>query len=148
MNYVVIFLVFLISACTITQNIEPAEMVSGSELCIIETPKVRDSFLIEYRQELTKKGIKSIVVQASDIPASCQWTSTYNALWSWDLSLYMSYAEIKIFNNGVLDGEAIYDSRKGGANTGKFIDAEEKITELVEQLIQFQSALFGFRIFG
>ena len=54
----------------------------------------------------------------------------------WDIALYMAYAAIKVYHNGKLDGEAIYDSRSGGGNFSKFIDAEPKIRELVEQLMQ------------
>ena len=71
---------------------------------------------------------------------NCEWTLTYTARWTWDLALYMSYAEIKVFKNGKLDGEAMYDSTRGGANMSKFIDSEPKIRELVEELMQRESA--------
>jgi len=58
----------------------------------------------------------------------------------------MVYAEIKVFYQGKLDGEAIYDARMGGANMNKFIDAEPKIRELVEQLIQQKQANNQFRV--
>lgn len=137
-----------ISACSITQNIEPAEITSGDELCIIENPDVREGFLREYTSALSSKGIPYIVVSEASVPESCEWTSTYIARWTWDLSLYMSYAEIKVFHKGSLDGEAKYDSTNGGANMSKFIDAEPKIRELVEQLIQINSASVFSRKFG
>ena len=56
------------------------------------------------------------------------------------MALYISYANIKIFIQGQLDGEALYDATRGGANMGKFIDAEVKIRELVNQLLLFQEA--------
>lgn len=140
----------LVSACTITQNIEPAEITKGSELCIIENADVRAGFLKEYRSVLSSKGIDHIVVNENSVPDSCEWTSTYVARWSWDLSLYMSYAEIKVFHNGSLDGEAKYDSTKGGGNPSKFIDAEPKIRELVNELMQIKSASASafFRRYG
>lgn len=138
----------LISACSITQNIEPAEITKGSELCIIENPDVREGFLKEFKSVLSSKGIAHRVVSESSVPASCEWTSTYVAQWMWDLSLYMSYAEIKVFHNGNLEGEAKYDSTKGGANMSKFIDAEPKIRELVNGLMQFKSASLFSRFFG
>lgn len=140
--------VALMSACTITQNIEPAEISKGSELCIIENSDVRAGFLKEFRSVLSSKGINHKVVGEHSIPKDCQWTVTYLARWSWDLALYMSYAEIKVFHNGRLDGEAKYDSTRGGANMGKFIDAKSKIRELVNQLMQFKSTSLFFRRFG
>lgn len=140
-------LLFL-SACSITQNIEPAEISRGSALCIIENPKVREGFLKEYMSVLESKGIPFIVVNESSVPETCDWTSTYVARWNWDLSLYMSYAEIKVFYKGSLDGEAKYDSTRGGANMTKFIDAEPKVRELVNQLMQIKSASLFHRAFG
>lgn len=141
-------LAILISACSITQNIEPAQISKGSELCIIENTDVREGFLKEYQSVLSSKGIPYRVVNKSSIPESCEWTSTYVARWTWDLSLYMSYAEIKVFYKGNLDGEAKYDSTMGGANMRKFIDAEPKIRELVDQLMQIKSASLFFKKFG
>ncbi|GAB3108779.1 hypothetical protein G8770_23355 [Aestuariicella hydrocarbonica] len=144
----VITLMMLLSACSITQNIEPAEISKGSELCIIENPDVREGFLKEYQSVLSSKAISYRVVSENSVPDSCEWTSTYVARWTWDLSLYMSYAEIKVFYKGSLDGEAKYDSTRGGANMSKFIDAEPKIRELVNQLMQIKSASLFFRKFG
>jgi len=64
----------------------------------------------------------------------CPVASTYTANWQWDLGLYMSYADIKVFSNGQQSGQATYDSRSGGANMNKFIKGESKITELVNEL--------------
>lgn len=138
----------MISACSITQQVEPAEIPRGNELCIIENPDVRAGFLKEYRSVLSSKGVPHRLVSKNSVPASCEWTSTYVARWTWDMSLYMSYAEIKIFQRGRLDGEAKYDSTRGGANMSKFIDAEPKIRELVDQLMQIKSASLFFRKYG
>lgn len=60
--------------------------------------------------------------------------STYTANWRWDLALYMAFADLRIFTNGKQAGQATYDSLSGGANMSKFIKADEKIGELVDQL--------------
>jgi hypothetical protein len=64
----------------------------------------------------------------------CPITSTYTANWRWDLAIYMAYADIKIYNGGKVIGEANYDATRAGLNGGKFIDADKKINELVDQL--------------
>jgi hypothetical protein len=46
----------------------------------------------------------------------------------------MSYSKIVVYSNGAKVGEAIYDATRGGGRLDKFIDAEPKIRELVEQL--------------
>jgi hypothetical protein len=144
----VIASVMLLTACSISQKIDPVAIPKEGELCIIKNPEVRDGFLYQYESALSSKGIPYVVVSKNSVPKTCEWTSTYIAHWSWDLALYMSYAEIKVFHKGRLDGQAIYDSTGGGANLNKFIDAETKIRELVDELMHIESASLYFRTFG
>ncbi|MFC3284478.1 Sbal_3080 family lipoprotein [Litchfieldella rifensis] len=138
----------VMSGCTIHQTVEPAQIDSGHRLCIVENPAVREGFLPEFISVLERKNIAYEVVGDSAVPTSCEWVARYTANWSWDLALYMSYAEIKVYRNGSLDGEAIYDSTRGGANMNKFIDAETKIQELVDQLLHVKMASLFSRSFG
>lgn len=46
----------------------------------------------------------------------------------------MALAEITVYSNGKPIGEATYDSLSGDGTLSKFVDAEKKITELVNQL--------------
>ncbi|PSL16650.1 hypothetical protein CLV44_10148 [Marinobacterium halophilum] len=64
------------------------------------------------------------------------------------MALYMSFAEIQIHKDGMLQGQALYDSTHGGANMGKFIDAENKIKELVGSLLTVKTAAIFNRFFG
>lgn len=129
-----------LSACSIKQKIDPIEVSNTTEVCILENKDVRPGFLAEFEKVLQEKKIKYSLVQELDAQNGCDWTATYTANWAWDLALYMVYAEIKVFYQGRLDGEAVYDARMGGANMNKFIDAEPKIRELVEQLMQQKQA--------
>jgi len=52
----------------------------------------------------------------------------------------MKYAEIKVYRNAALAGEAIYDATWGGGRLDKFINAEKKIRELVEALFLTRKA--------
>lgn len=90
--------------------------------------------LQEYRRVLQGQGYKSEVIEPHSGLDSCKITSTYVGTWRWDLALYLAYAEIKVFEDTKLVGNAVYDSRNGSASLGKFIDAETKIEELVRQL--------------
>ena len=132
--------VLSLSACSIKQKIDPIEVTNETEVCIVENKDVRPGFLVEFEKVLQQKKIKYSLVQELNAEDGCEWTATYTANWAWDLALYMVYAEIKVFHQGRLDGEAIYDARMGGANMNKFIDAEPKIRELVEQLMQQKQA--------
>jgi hypothetical protein len=125
----------LAAACTITQRVMPAPPDLDPEVCIIENPKVRPGFVREYQSALVARGYRYRMLPAEARYESCPVTSTYIGRWSWDLALYMSYAEIKVYNDSRLVGEAIYDSTHGGGRVfDKFIDAEPKIQELVARL--------------
>ncbi|GLP97044.1 hypothetical protein GCM10007895_23500 [Paraferrimonas sedimenticola] len=110
-------------------------LANGADLCVVRNPEVRQGFLDQYEAVLRSKNISYRIVSEQAVPQSCQWTSTYEAHWRWDLALYMAYAEIKVFQNGSLEGVAKYDATRGSGNFSKFIDAEPKIRELVNQLI-------------
>lgn len=123
-----------LGGCAIHQNVRPVEHFSDKEICIIENTSVRPSFAEAYKRALTNKGylVRSLPASASIV--ECNITTTYTATWRWDLALYMAFAEIRVYSNGKPIGEAKYDSQRGGANMGKFIDADKKINELTNQL--------------
>jgi hypothetical protein len=122
-------------ACTITQRVMPVPPDLQDEVCIIENPAVRPGFVAEYQSALGARGYRHRMLPEDARSSDCLITSTYIGRWSWDMALYMSYAEIKVYNDGRLVGEALYDSTHGGGRIfEKFIDAEPKIQELVAEL--------------
>lgn len=123
-----------VNGCAIHQNVKPVERFDDKQVCIIEKPSVKEGFLNTYSRVLTNKGYSVKKLPASASLIDCPITSTYNAIWKWDMALYMALAEIKVYQNGKPIGDASYDSLSGDGNLGKFIDAEKKITELVNQL--------------
>ncbi len=127
--------VLSLGGCAITQNVSPVEPFDGKEICVIENPAVvQAAFLPTYQQKLEAKGYTVRVLPAAAKVTDCPVTSTYTANWRWDLALYMAFADLRIFTNGKQAGQATYDSLSGGANLNKFIKADEKIGELVDQL--------------
>lgn len=122
------------SGCAIQQTVKPVERFADKTVCIIDNPAVREGFLIAYKQALEAKGFAAQKIAADASIIQCPITSTYTANWRWDLAMYMAYANIKVYNNGKPIGEAIYDAKSGGMNTAKFISADTKIKELVDQL--------------
>lgn len=123
-----------LSACAINQKITPVEKFSGKQVCVVESPSVKSTFLDAYKRALSEKGYVVRQLPPSASIVECPITSTYTANWRWDLALYMAYAEIAVYNNGKPVGKATYDATRGGGNMGKFIDADKKISELVNQL--------------
>lgn len=124
----------LFSGCSIKQEVKAVTPLTKKEICIIEDPAVREGFLATYTRELSRKGYKTKLLAANSPLNTCNVVSTYMGLWSWDLAIYLSYAEIKVYRNEKLIGEALYDSRSGSANMDKFVKGETKIIELTNQL--------------
>ncbi|MCE9521902.1 MAG: hypothetical protein K8S25_05655 [Alphaproteobacteria bacterium] len=123
-----------VSGCAIHQTVKPVARFEEKQICIVESPNTRAGFLDSYKRVLSSKGYAVRVLPASASVSECPIVSTYTANWRWDLAIYLVYAEIKVFSAGNAIGEATYDSRGGGANMGKFVDADRKIAELVNEL--------------
>jgi hypothetical protein len=122
-------------ACAIHQNVSPVAAVDSKQICVVVNPEVfNEGFLQAYGQALRAKGFEVKELPPGSSLIECPVVSTYTANWQWDLAMYMNYAELKIYSNARPVGEAIYDSRHGSANLGKFIKADAKINELVNQL--------------
>ena len=130
----VVLLAVVATGCSITQKVTPVGDLGNRAVCIIEDPAVRSGFLEEYKQTLVAKGYSITMLPNGSGRDACEVTTTYLARWSWDMALYMSFAEIKVYKHGALAGEALYDSRSGGGRLDKFVNGGAKIRELVEQL--------------
>lgn len=127
-------LLLLFTGCAIKQTVKPVEHFASKEVCILDNPDVRVGFMAAYKRALEGKGYAARQLPATASIIECPLTSTYTANWRWDLAMYMNYANIKVYNNGKVVGEAVYDAKRAGMNTAKFIDADKKIGELVNQL--------------
>jgi hypothetical protein len=124
----------LLAGCAIHQNVRPVEAVGDTQVCVINNPAVRPSVLASYRRVLGDKGYTVRELPESAAITDCKVTSTYQANWRWDLAMYMHFAQFRVFIDGKEKGVATYDATRGGANMGKFIDADKKIAELINQL--------------
>lgn len=133
-SWAVITVVLVSTGCAIHQTVKPVDRFDDKQVCIIENSAVKGGFVDAYQRTLIAKGYTVRLLPASASLIECAITSTYVGNWRWDLALYLAYAEIKVYANGKPIGEAKYDSLRGGANMNKFIDAEKKIVELVNQL--------------
>ncbi len=127
-------LLLLITGCAITQTVDPVDGPTNREICLIRNPDVRENFFTAYRDALAAKGFTVRVLDGDESPGACALTTRYVANWRWDLAWYLAFARLEVFANGTEVGEALYDSLRGGANPSKFIDAERKLVELVDQL--------------
>lgn len=134
--FISLFTILLFSGCSIKQEINPIDTrdTGTKEVCIIKNTAVRTTFLEAYKNALENKQYKVIIKEDNYSAKNCNIISTYTANWRWDLALYLVYAELNVYKQDNLVGKAIYDSLHGDANMNKFINAQEKIKELVDKL--------------
>jgi len=139
-NVVSVFFLATMAGCSagvIQQKVMPITLSDkdSQEICLITNPAVLQDILEAYRKSLTSRGLTVKVLPQGSEPGSCSLATTYTANWRWDLALYLAYADLKIYRNNQLEGEAIYDALQAALNTGKFIHADAKIQELTEKLL-------------
>lgn len=128
---------FILSGCSIQQTVTPAALSADSqpEICLIPAQGLRPGFNTAYEALLKEKGFQTRQLAPGSDPALCAVSTTYVGRWSWDFTIYMSYADIRVFQHGQQIGQAEYDARSGGLRIfSKFINAEQKIAELTDQL--------------
>jgi hypothetical protein len=128
-----ILLAGVCAACSATQEVAPLASVESREVCIVENGAVRPDFLNAYRSNLAELGYQvQIYFSERAARSACAMVSTYDAEWAFERfstsSVYMSEAEIRVYQDGQLAGSAVYDSPRRSA------DAEPKIRELVQEL--------------
>jgi hypothetical protein len=129
-------LALTLSGCAITQNVTPVGLTQGAQdLCLVRNSQVvQEEFHDVYLRVLEKKGFKVRSLPDNAAVTSCPLVATYEAIYRWDLAIYLARADLRVFADGKEVGRAVYDSLSGGANMNKFIRTEPKLTELVEQL--------------
>ncbi|MFN5156021.1 MAG: hypothetical protein ACK5IH_07060, partial [Betaproteobacteria bacterium] len=80
------------------------------------------------------KGFKVRTLPDKSPTTACPLVATYEAIYRWDMAIYLARADLRFWADGKEAGRAVYDSLSGGANMNKFIRTEPKLTELVDQL--------------
>ncbi len=141
--------VLAISGCmTIDQKVRPVSQISNDNVCIVENPKVQPGFLDQFKKTLGTNGYKYKILPENSGFKDCNIITIYTANWAWDLALYMAYAKITVYRAGQPLGNAVYDARKAGLNSDKFVRGHEKVDELVSELFPKQSDDGGRKAIG
>ena len=126
-----------VSACTSVQVNAVAEQQVNAmqQICIVNNPKVLvTDFVPVVQQRLQHHGIVSRVVEGSEA-AACAYQLHYSAKRSRDFTPYMSWAELKLYQNEVLIANAEYKLvGKGGLSLTKWQSVETKMTPVIDQL--------------
>lgn len=116
-------------------NPVPAGM-SIASVCIEPNPKVAvDDFLEIVRAGFERNGI-SATVHTAPAPASCEYVVTYTARKTWDVTTYLSFAEIYIHRQGQRVALGHYHLRGGGGLAmNKWKSAKSKIDPVIDNML-------------
>jgi len=128
----------LLQGCSIHENVVSVQGETIDEICVIDNPSVKESFRKAITEKIQDNNIKARVISedSKEEVSSCQYTMEYTANWTWDLALYLVYTKIELFKGEDLIGEAVYDARRGGGRMDKFINAENKVEELIKKMLK------------
>jgi len=111
---------------------------SIERVAIKENPRVTvPDFLCFVQNEFENHGITMIPYQ-NQVPPNCQAILTYTAPRSWDVTTYLSHAELTLRNlEGKRIAQATYHLQgKGGLDFSKWGSVQSKMKPVIDQLLQ------------
>ncbi|MEY4720233.1 MAG: hypothetical protein RL563_2851 [Pseudomonadota bacterium] len=137
MKNLIILFALIFTGCSIKNTVIPVEK-QLSELCIKNNKKVlMEGFLPELIKQIEQNNIKTVLIEEFD-KVSCPNSMEYTANWRWDLVMYLTYAELRVYESDTLLGKGIYDATWGGARLDKFGKTENKLKPITDELFKNQ----------
>jgi len=143
-------LILLITGCSIKQDFGKFHEPLPHQLCIVEHKEVKKGVLDALQTGFANHSVQTKVVKGNYTLSGSRWFPQwspeevnhcdalcfYVANWTWDITIYMHFANIWITTN---DGKkriayAKYDASMGGMRLDKFINANDKILQMVDSM--------------
>lgn len=124
----------VMTGCSISKTVEPIKSTQVSQVCVLDNKDIlMDGFQPEVQQQIEAKQIPTKVYTGAR-PAECSHYLEYTANWQWDMAMYLTYAEFRVYDARGLAGTAHYDARWGGGRLDKFGRTADKIRPLIDEL--------------
>lgn len=118
----------LLSGCmTVVQNSQPASLETNKTVTVIDDTRTRDGVRDSITAWLTKQGYQFEVVETPNYVLEYDQAIVYQANWAWDITTYMRYADISLYNKNNRIGNVRVDT-VGCGGFGKFGNAAERIS--------------------
>lgn len=122
------------TGCSISQTVDPIKPAQVSQVCVLDNKDIlMDGFQPEVQRQIEAKNFPT-KVYTGERPAECSHYLEYTANWQWDMAMYLTYAEFRVYDAKGLTGTAFYDARWGGGRLDKFGRTADKIRPLIDQL--------------
>lgn len=136
---IVVSLLIILSGCTqINVRKIDSKKYAIKHVCIKENQKVNiNDFINVLEEKFFEYGITSEVYEERTAPTSCKYIVKYTAKQSWDISHYIGYAEINIYDDRRKIGGATYKQSGGSASLSlnKWGTTLEKIGPVLDNLL-------------
>lgn len=133
---VILISITILSACTVV-TVRPVDSsLNIRHVCVQNNPEVtvRD-FTTIVRDGFDRHGISTEVFSGRK-PNNCEYVLTYTALRSWDMSTYLSHAELRLEAGGRQIAYAEYHLRgKGGFALNKWAATKTKMDPVIDELL-------------
>ena len=136
MLLIVLALSILGTGCTAV-TVKPVDpSLAINYVCIENNPRVIvNDFVDVLRDGFDRYGIATEVTSGGRI-RQCEYVLRYTALQSWDMSTYLSHAELRLESNGRQIAFAEYHLKaKGGFSLMKWGDTKSKIDPVIDELL-------------
>lgn len=92
-----------VAGCAIRSDVQPVGFGRVDSVCIERNDAVlMEGFLPALVKQIEARGVAT-EVYAGAPPADCRHRVTYTANWSWDMAMYLTYAQINVYD-GVREG--------------------------------------------
>lgn len=127
-----------VTGCTAIK-VQPVDnLASILHVCIHENPKVKvDDFVPVLEAAFSRYGIST--ERVATIAPHCEYVLSYSARRSWDITPYLSQAELELSQWGRPIARADYHLRgKGGLALNKWASTETKISPVIDKLLTGQ----------
>lgn len=125
---------FLLASCSINDRVDPLPVAKMTKICLKKNEAVHMSgFLPELIHQFERHGVKATPYSGAR-PKGCRYHGNYVARWTWDMAMYLNFAEIKVYDRGKQIGLVEYDARVAQFHIGKFGTTRSKLDPLFDRL--------------
>jgi hypothetical protein len=137
-GFAIVIIVAAITVGCTSITVKPMDAgLKPTFVCIQENPKVLvDDFLQVLKEGFGRHGIATEVF-SDNRPQKCEYVLTYTALRSWDITPFLSHAELRIEKDGKEVAHAEYHLiAKGGFSLAKWDGTKEKMDPVIDELLK------------
>ena len=132
----IIICISILTSCTSVKVTPLDRSYNLSHICIENNEKVIVNNFVNVIEDSFQARSISTEIYSGETPEYCKYILKYTALQSWDMALYLSHAELRLFKDNTRIAYAEYHLRgKGGFSLVKWASVESKMKPVIDKLL-------------